>query len=1234
MALSVMTLPAASAVPATDPPLAPLTEGQKALAQASESGERVEVVGERSEQTTVFANPDGFSFTLEESSVPVRVTDPEGGWRSPDATLVRRADGSVGPKAAAVAMSFSDGGKDEPLARIAEQGHALALSWADQLPEPVLDGASAVYPNLLPGVDLKVTATTESFRHVLVVKTPEAAALPELKELTFGLKTEGLTVREGAAGNLAAVDGNGNTVFKAPPAQMWNSAGKQQTPTAPSGTTTASRGTATQFGSMAAVTEGEQPVPGDPSEKAPSGTGIAPGQGDEVARMEVAVDKDSLSVTPDTGLLTSTAPEAFPIFIDPTVSWSESERTLLRSDGYESYGWDNGDDDRGMGAGKCGTWNGYYCGPGYVQRLYFEFSPASLKGKHVLDATFRVTEPWAFQCDPRWVELVRTNNISSATTWSSRPAEIDWMVDRNVSAGRGSLCDPDSPDAPIEFNDNLPDEPNENLTATIRDFAAGKFSRLTLEIRAQDESDTSAWKRFKNDAVLAVDFVGLPDKPTSVGIVTGSGTTCETTESDPAVVSDPTPDLRATPQTKSGGEQGSQLRVYFDVDHKNADGSWSDTPTAGDRRPSTGYVGDGVPLVMAWSPALLEGKLYRYKAYVESYYNNGSSRLSGPVSSYCYFKVDPTAPKAPIIGIHSPYAACTPNDCPSNGGPGVKATFSFKPAEGDTGNVAYQYKLSSPAAWTAATKVCTPGISDMHCLKLPLSSPDVKMQGTFTPARAATYRLYVRAQDEVGRWGAQNVVDFLVAPGAGPVGRWHFDEAEGPAKSSAGATAHDATLAGGAGRDDRGRRGLITHDAQGNPLTTAVTDRGLTLNGTTGYAGTVGPVLEARASFTVSAWVRVDPSSTRTVNVISQTPQTTGPWTKKYSPFALTYGGKWSMRVHSTDGTFIREAMAPQTSPKGVWTHVAGVHDAANKKMHLYVNGKLEASADAGTTWNADGPLQFGRLMYGDVLTDYMNGSIDEVAVWQVPLTSSQIADEARLKTSEHFADVELVADWSADAGGGTSVADPTSGYGRTLTLTGGTTIGNGEIVFDGVDDAAGAAGPVVDDTGSFTVTTLATLNSAKLLTKEVGYTGQVLGQRTADGSAWGFWFQLTGTETVLNDDFEERTVPVGFWHFGRLNTDGTFTSVRSTESAVLDSAVRLTGVFDAHDGSVRLYLGGLRDGEPKEFAAKAGSGDFAIGRGFTSGAWKHYMPQRISEVRMWAGAMASETQVGLAVGD
>lgn len=101
------------------------------------------------------------------------------------------------------------------------------------------------------------------------------------------------------------------------------------------------------------------------------------------------------------------------------MTWGETDRTLLRSDGYKSYNWGNGDDNEGKGVGHCGTWSGYYCGPGYTQRLYFQFSPASLKGKQVLSAAFRVTESWSFQCSPRWVDLERTNNFTSSTTWSS-----------------------------------------------------------------------------------------------------------------------------------------------------------------------------------------------------------------------------------------------------------------------------------------------------------------------------------------------------------------------------------------------------------------------------------------------------------------------------------------------------------------------------------------------------------------------------------------------------------------------------------------------------------------------------------------------------------------------------------------------------------------------------------------------------------------------------------------------
>lgn len=106
----MLALPAQEAVAASpEADSAPSTEGQQALAEAEESGQRVEVAGERTDRTTVYANPDGFTFTLEQSAVPIRVAKAGGGWQAPDATLEKRSDGSVGPKAAAVSIAFSAG---------------------------------------------------------------------------------------------------------------------------------------------------------------------------------------------------------------------------------------------------------------------------------------------------------------------------------------------------------------------------------------------------------------------------------------------------------------------------------------------------------------------------------------------------------------------------------------------------------------------------------------------------------------------------------------------------------------------------------------------------------------------------------------------------------------------------------------------------------------------------------------------------------------------------------------------------------------------------------------------------------------------------------------------------------------------------------------------------------------------------------------------------------------------
>ncbi|MFE0332579.1 LamG domain-containing protein, partial [Streptomyces sp. NPDC058960] len=214
---------------------------------------------------------------------------------------------------------------------------------------------------------------------------------------------------------------------------------------------------------------------------------------------------------------------------------------------------------------------------------------------------------------------------------------------------------------------------------------------------------------------------------------------------------------------------------------------------------------------------------------------------------------------------------------------------------------------------------------------------------------------------------------------------------------------------------------------------TPVTDKGLSLNGTTAYAATADRVLDTASSYTVSTWVRVDPSASHTLTVLGQTPESASPFSVKYSPFLLSYAGgganTWSLRVLASDGAF-HEAKAQQATPRGVWAHVAGVYDADTKKISLYLNGTLQATVDSGTAWKATGPLQFGRAIYADNYVDYFQGSVDEAAVWQRVLTPKEIADEARLLTSQTYAGVELMADWSADRGSGTTIADSTSGYG------------------------------------------------------------------------------------------------------------------------------------------------------------------------------------------------------------
>ncbi|GAB3893932.1 hypothetical protein GCM10027612_44290 [Microbispora bryophytorum subsp. camponoti] len=264
-----------------------------------------------------------------------------------------------------------------------------------------------------------------------------------------------------------------------------------------------------------------------------------------------------------------------------------------------------------------------------------------------------------------------------------------------------------------------------------------------------------------------------------------------------------------------------------------------------------------------------------------------------------------------------------------------------------------------------------------------------------TPPAAGTYSLYVRAKDNVGRYGATTVVDFLVAAGAGPVGRWHFDEDSGAAVDR-GSGHHDATLSGGAVRDTRGRRGEVWYDDAGTELETPKIDKGLGLNGTSAYAATSGPALETRSAYTVAAWVRLDKVSDDGI-VLSQD------GSGGYSPFLLWHEKDYGAfcfgvkeKDEATGKAYFGVCGKNGTSRANVWTHLAGTYDPATQKLSFYVNGVPQGTATVSGMWSATGPFEIGRYKWANVFQFYFPGSIDEVAAWQRVLTPEEVATEAR----------------------------------------------------------------------------------------------------------------------------------------------------------------------------------------------------------------------------------------------
>ncbi|MFI0717536.1 LamG domain-containing protein [Streptomyces sp. NPDC021224] len=696
--------------------------------------------------------------------------------------------------------------------------------------------------------------------------------------------------------------------------------------------------------------------------------------------------------------------------------------------------------------------------------------------------------------------------------------------------------------------------------------------------------------------------VPKPTVPTAQGFASSPTPACSTDRAAPTLLGDTTPQLTAVVHVAAGSTRPDYLRGHFDIQARQAPRTW--TEAASESAPSaSSTVRDGTPVTTSVKEPLSVGTLYRMAASTWSYTGDDTQYLASPRTAWCYFTIDPTAPLAPTVTFGGPYTECLPNDCAPHGGPDVPGTFTFAPGAGDTGVVAYEYQLTD-STWAVVQ-----------------GSPATV---TLTTQRSGTAVLTVRAQDRAGRWGSATQVLYNVAPPAASVGRWHFDDAPpGDTTAPAADTAtgagdrHPAALsATGADRAATGRRGAG--------------DGALALDGVTGYAATGGQVLDPASSFAVSAHVfAADLAQDRTA--LSQTGA-------DGSGFALRYDAgdeAWQFSYAWNDGgsRHVAYAEAPAGAER-VWTQLAGSYDAAAHTLTLYVDGRqqgapvtLPATASAAA---ASGDLEFGRDAVAGAPGSYgayWDGFLDEAQAWPRKLSAGDAAPEAELTDQNGWPALAEVAAWNASGASGTALTDTTTGYGRTLTTENGAQLDGTALVLDGVDDAATTPGPVVDENGSFTVSAVVQPDMSVISGKPAGWTGQVVGRRAADGSAWGIAYTLVGYDEIPDPDSDGYLpVPVTQWTFGRFAADGTFTGVVAADitewlPGTANDPVRVTGVVDAQSGTATLFLGSTEEGTAP-FTPASGAGELTVGRAWADGGWTDCFPGRVTSLSMWAGAV------------
>ncbi|MFD7445931.1 DNRLRE domain-containing protein [Streptomyces sp. NPDC059909] len=787
-----------------------------AITRAAKSGKRVEATALRTPYSTTWARPDGrMSREIHVSPIRAKVG---GEWKPIDRSLHRTGRGWE-PKATNTSLVFSPGtrvgkqGKERasrttvrrisllkstvaeadptasPLVTLHSDGHDIQLTWPGPIPEPIIDTNRALYPEIIPGADLVLTADDDGFAQLLVVKNPAAAADPRVTQLSYGLTSPTLTFRLDPRSDIvSAEDSYGDEVALSPSPLMWDSAGAPAVtdgevgataqPTAPevlpSETAPASEAPSPSASTDDASESDEQtdpyaealpsasdepapsisesPLPSAPAEPtpAPSQSGSAatlslpgldgPSPDSHGALVDADLSGANWVLTPDADLLADPS-TVFPVFIDPSVkkhtqNWTTAYNRHPDATFYNGKGFNkNGTHEARVGF-ESDTWG--------TSRSFFNIDfDKTLQGAVISRAKLRVLETYSWSCDDRAMSVHLTGAITSRTNWKNAPKLYDGnkIATRSFAHGYKSGCR----DAYETFD----------VKKAAQKAADKGQSSITFGMRAVNETSQYSWKKFmangENSPVLELVYNRRPDAPTSLDL--GPDAKCTTTE--------PYARMGAGEITFTASAKDKDKNLdYIDFD------LWplGKLSTTGDLLKSTGKVSVGADTESARrttpgfsTDSLVNGTVYSWRA--RSIDDAGATSSYSPKNTPCRFIFDTAAPKPPKVdstdfpnadGKENGFSSDPEDAIWSTKKFGTPGSFTVRALSSDV--VRYEYGFNSASypfslARTAGTS--TSVSATITNAKPPTAGPNV---------------LYVRTVDGAGNVSDPTKYFFYVTP--------------------------------------------------------------------------------------------------------------------------------------------------------------------------------------------------------------------------------------------------------------------------------------------------------------------------------------------------------------------------------------------------------------------------------------------------------------------------------------